>query len=72
MNLNLSAESTQRLARIQEDIGAPSDVEVIRRALSVFALLVSEVTSGGEVHLVRHTGEVLLLNAVILNKSETA
>lgn len=62
----LSPKSFERLAQLREQIDAMSNIEVIRRALSLFALLVSEVRSGGEVHLVRKSGEVLLLNAVVI------
>ena len=62
----LSPQSFERLNLLREQVDAATNVEVIRRGLSVFALLVREIKSGGEVHLIRASGEVLLLNLAIV------
>ena len=61
----LTEKSNERLTRLREQCDAASNVEVIRKAISIFALLVTEIESGGEVRLVRKSGEVLLLNPAI-------
>lgn len=62
----LTPESFARLSELRRQTDAVSNTEVVRKAVGVFALLVSEIKKGGEVHLVRGNGEVLLLNHAIL------
>jgi len=62
----LTPESFARLSELRRQTDAVSNTEVVRKAVGVFSLLVSEIKKGGEVHLVRGNGEVLLLNHAIV------
>lgn len=62
----LTPQSFARLNELRRQIDAVSNVEVFRKAVSVFALLVSEIKTGGQIHLIRANGEVLLLNHAIV------
>lgn len=42
-----------------------SKIEVIRKSVSLFNMLMSEVAKGSDVQLLRYNGEVLCLNALV-------
>ena len=46
-----------------------SRIEVIKKSVSLFNMLMSEVSKGSEVQLLRYNGEVLCLNSLV--KPET-
>lgn len=42
-----------------------SKIEVIRKSVSLFNMLMSEVSKGSQVHLLRYNGEVLCLDSLV-------
>ena len=42
-----------------------SKIEVIKKSVSLFNMLMSEVSKGSEVQLLRYNGEVLCLNSLV-------
>lgn len=68
LNVSLTPKSAGRLAFLRGVLGATSNVDVIRRALSLLALLAEEVQAGGHVHLIRKSGETLLLDALVVTE----
>lgn len=62
----LSPRSQKKLAELRERLGLKSNVEVIRRALSLLHLMSSEVGEGGHVTLTRAKGDVLLIDPLLI------
>lgn len=68
-SFSLTSKSHQKMDWLQKLTGL-NELGILRRALSVFHLLVTEVTQGAQVHLVRPSGDVVLLNDILVPDKE--
>lgn len=58
----------KRASEIEGKIGKPFRV-VVSRAVSIFLVCYDEIKKGGQVHLVKSNGDVLLLNPIFNGES---